>query len=79
MKKNISILSVSILFFGLTSIVNASYILFDEPTDTISIAGQTSVDTSMTIEARVFFTNEYNGEGTLFREWTNGLEDKQLT
>lgn len=78
MKKNISTLSVSILFCGLTTVANASYILFDEPTDTISIAGQTFIDTSMTIEAQIFFTNEYNGEGVLFREWTNGLEDKQL-
>jgi hypothetical protein len=79
MKKNISTLSISILFCGLITVANASYILFDEPTDTISISGQTFIDTSMTIEAQIFFTSEYNGEGTIFREWTNGLEDKQLS
>lgn len=51
---------------------------FDAPSDTIRVGGQTVLGTHATIEAVVLFTNQLNGEGNIFNEWTNNLEDKHL-
>ena len=79
MKKQIlSIISVGILAFGVISTANASYILFDQSTDTIDVTGQITIGTSITYEARILFTDDYNGIGKIFNEWTNAREDKRL-
>ena len=74
----LSAASVGLISLGVVSNANASYILFDQSTDTISVAGQTVIGTSFTIEARVLFTNEYNGAGKIFNEWSLATEDKLL-
>lgn len=79
MKKQIlSILIAGVLTLGTLCAANASYILFDQPTDTIDVAGQTVIGSSLTIETRVLFTDEYNEPGRIFNEWTLGYEDKLL-
>ncbi len=59
-------------------IVPAGAILFDQSTDTISVPGQTVVGTTSTYEARILFTPTYNGYGSAFNEWADGLEDKKF-
>ncbi|NQU19782.1 MAG: hypothetical protein HQ567_00755 [Candidatus Nealsonbacteria bacterium] len=52
--------------------------LFDEPTDTISVSGQTVIGTASTYEARVLFTDTYVGYGSAFQEWTRNEEGKMF-
>jgi hypothetical protein len=74
----LAIFSVCIITFGVAGVAAASYILFDQDTDTIAVAGQTIIGTSFTFETRVLFTDEYNGQGSIFNEFTSGYEDKAL-
>jgi hypothetical protein len=57
----------------------AGYALFDHPTDTISVAGDTSLSSEATFEATVLFTTTPSAFGRIFNEWTNGQEDKDLS
>jgi len=50
--------------------------LFDEVTDTIKVSGQATIGTQATYEARIRFTNEYQGLGVVFEEHRSGSEDK---
>ena len=56
----------------------AQLCLFDQTTDTIQVAGQTTLSNAMTLEAVLYFTPQQNGFGLLFNEWTSGAEDKLL-
>lgn len=58
------------------AMVQAQHILFDMPTDTIAISGQTTLSNSVTYEAQVLFTGAYQGRGFVFNEWANASEDK---
>jgi len=79
MKNNIlMIFSIMIFCLTLTRTTNASYLLFDQTTDTINVSGQLVLEDSLTYEARILFTNTYNGGGYIFNEWTWGQEDKVL-
>lgn len=53
-------------------------LLFDQSTDTISVAGNTQLSQSATYEAQILFTQSHNGAGLLFNEWQGGAEDKTL-
>lgn len=53
-------------------------ILFDQNTDTIAVAGHTTLADAATYEARVLFTSTFAGTGLVFNEWMAGLEDKFL-
>lgn len=70
------IFSVVMMFANYT---NASYLLFDEATDTINISGDTILDSTVTIEAQIVFTPEYNGSGVVFNEWKHAYEDKRFS
>ncbi len=74
----VSILIVLVFLLGLVKDLYASYALFDEPTDTINVAGQTVIGNAFTFEAVILFTKEFNGGGKIFNEWTSGQEDKLL-
>jgi hypothetical protein len=56
----------------------AGVILFDQKTDTISVAGQIVLADRATYEARVLFTSTAAGGGLVINEWKEGLEDKFL-
>jgi len=60
------------------SLVKAQYALFDQKSDTISLAGQTNLGSSVTYEAQILFSGTYQGEGNIFNEWTNAAEDKMF-
>ena len=53
-------------------------LLFDETTDTISVAGETPIGSAVTYEARIRFTDTYAGQGSLYNEWKFLDEDKQF-
>jgi hypothetical protein len=75
MKMLITICAVfSIAFLSQSAI--AGYALFDTTTDTISVAGNSIIDSAATIEARVNIVAA--DDGSIFNEWTSGLEDKSL-
>ena len=59
-----------------TTDLHAQLILFGRSTDTIALAGQTNLTTSVTYEAQVYFSSTYQERGVVFNEWTNGSEDK---
>ena len=54
---------------------SAQSALFDEPTDTISINGSSTITTAMTIEAVL---KPMGPGGLVFNEWHPGVEDKQF-
>lgn len=54
-------------------------IFFNNQTDTIQIFGQTSLSTSSTYEARIYFPSNVGRYGLVFNEFYYGLEDKYLT
>lgn len=58
--------------------VTAQYILFDATTDTIALNGQTNLSSSVTYEAQVLFSNNYQGQGNVFNEHTFAQEDKMF-
>ena len=58
------------------AMIQAQHILFDMPTDTISLSGQTTLSSSVTYEAQVQFTATYQRRGFVFNEWANATEDK---
>ncbi len=66
------------LLFGPGGRACFAAVLFDDQTDTISVNGDTTLSTAATIEARVFFTTNYAGEGFVFNEWTFSAESKAL-
>ena len=53
-------------------------LLFDVPTDTISIIGNTTIGNAATYEGLIYFTGPYGSDGTLYNEWTDSRSDKQL-
>jgi hypothetical protein len=53
-------------------------LLFNDPTDTISVAGNTTLGSAATYEAQILFTSSFGSFGTVFNEWVNGQEDKHL-
>lgn len=67
-------LSLCVLF--IPAYAHAQYILFNQSTDSVSLAGQTTLGSSVTYEAQVYFTSVYQGRGFIFNEWTNASEDK---
>jgi hypothetical protein len=69
------VVSITGLLLGLGK---AGEILFDSPTDSIGILGNTVLDSTCTFEAWVMFTPEHNGGGFVFNEWTDYAEDKAL-
>jgi hypothetical protein len=56
--------------------VDAGYAIFDEITDTISIAGNTSLATATTWEAVI--RPRSNNPGVIWNEWQSSVEDKQF-
>jgi hypothetical protein len=53
---------------------------FDDPTDTIQVAGQTVLARDSTYEARIYFpSGGPGGFGRVFNEWTGFEEDKLLS
>jgi len=58
----------------------AQYVLFDEPTDSISVPGHTSVESTMTIEARFRMLSSLPSfvHGRLFSEQRDSVADKKL-
>src|SRR5437879_1498109 len=80
MKSNhliVSVLLASSVFFR-TSECRASYALFSSSTDTISVAGDTTLSGATTYEATVLLTSVPSATGHIFNEWRDGLEDKDL-
>lgn len=56
----------------------AQSILFDNPYDTISIAGNSILSNSVTIECRIMWLPDSQG-GRIYNEWYCGFEDKALS
>jgi hypothetical protein len=54
----------------------AGVVLFDNPTETIAVSAGTTLSNASTYEARILFTDTFQGQGIVFNEWTNGQEDK---
>src|SRR5262249_50261257 len=75
----LSRVGISLSLMLLTSSVSqASVVLFSRPTDTIDVSGGTILSKSATYEARILFTSTFNGDGLVYNEWVDSLEDKQL-
>ena len=69
--------SVALGFIG-ASQCKAGLALFSNSTDTISVAGGTSLGNSATFEASIFLTAAPVGPTSIFNEYTFGQEDKSL-
>ena len=54
---------------------HAQYALFSRSTDTISVAGHTTLGNAATYEARVLLLS-ISGNGIVFNEWQGGQDDK---
>jgi len=78
MKKLITICGVFLVALLPQSAIAAGYALFDAPTDTISVSGNSVIGTAATIEARVNIANVDSTYGNIFGEWSSGREDKYL-
>ncbi len=78
MKHILSIITMMSIILLCGNSVHASWALFDDASDTVRINGNTVIGTEMTIEARILFSSEYSGTGTIFNEWQYGAEDKCL-
>ena len=63
----------------LASQISAQYLRFTQTTDTVLVEGQLVLGSAATFEARVMLTDPLCPmEGSIFNEWTGGLEDKSL-
>ena len=78
MKKLITICGVFLVALLPQSAIAAGYALFDAPTDTISVSGNSVIGTAATIEARVNINVNVGPFGSIFNEWSDGREDKHL-
>lgn len=76
--KRFVIALVALFAFVVPNASLAGVVLFDQPTDTISVSGQTVIGTASTYEAQILFTGDHNGSGSVFSEWQWGAEDKTL-
>ena len=67
------------LLLAVPGTVDAGYALFDAPTDTISIAGNTILGTTATYEAVIRFASiPASGSSIIWNEFKDSAEDKQL-
>ncbi|MGA2323444.1 MAG: LamG-like jellyroll fold domain-containing protein [Sedimentisphaerales bacterium] len=78
MKKLITICGVFLVALLPQSAIAAGYALFDAPTDTISVTGNSVIGSAATIEARVNVNVNVDPYGSIFNEWSDGREDKHL-
>ena len=78
MRKLITILGVFLVALLAQSAFAAGYALFDAPTDTISVNGNSVIGTAMTIEARVKINVNTGLYTAIFSEWSSDREDKYL-
>ena len=76
MKTLITILGVFLVALMAQSAFAGGYALFDAPTDTISVSGNSVIGTAATIEARVKIVNVASSGGIVFNEFTAYQEDK---
>jgi hypothetical protein len=75
-----ALLTAALLFsFVRAPAARAQYARFENPTDTIDVAGQTVIGMAATYEAVILFPSGSGAAGFVFNEWTDFAEDKQLT
>jgi hypothetical protein len=78
MRKIIAICGMFLAALLSQSAFAAGYALFDAPTDTIWVDGDSVIGTAMTIEARVNLNVNVGTNGSIYNEWVDGEEDKHL-
>jgi hypothetical protein len=74
----LAVVTASLPAAPLASQVPAGVVQFDQTSDAIQVSGGTELGTAATFEARFYLPSGSNGGGTIFNEWTFGLEDKAL-